>query len=108
MNNPVKDSCREPLVAGIVNATGDSFSEGGASAPETAPERALHLLDSGADWLDLGMPEALWTCRVREFGPLIVSIDAEGRNYFEEKKAEYKQHKDEQLALLASALDFRE
>ena len=54
MNNPVKDSCREPLVAGIVNATGDSFSEGGASAPETAPERALHLLDSGADWLDLG------------------------------------------------------
>ncbi|MCR5577474.1 MAG: L(+)-tartrate dehydratase subunit beta [Oscillospiraceae bacterium] len=62
----------------------------------------------GADWLDLGMPEALWTCRVREFGPLIVSIDAEGRNYFEEKKAEYRRHKDEQLARLAKELAFRE
>ena len=62
----------------------------------------------GVDWLDLGMPEALWTCRVREFGPLIVSIDTEGNNYFEEKKAEYKRNKDEQLSRLAKELDFRE
>ena len=39
-----------------------------------------------AEWRDLGMPETLWNCRVREFGPLIVSIDTEGRNFFEEKK----------------------
>lgn len=26
-----------------------------------------------ANWKDLGMPETLWTCRVHEFGPLIVS-----------------------------------
>ena len=44
----------EPLVAGIVNATGDSFSEGDRSAPESAPARALQLLADGADWLDLG------------------------------------------------------
>lgn len=43
-----------PLIAGIVNATGDSFSEGPASAPESAPERALRLLSSGADMLDVG------------------------------------------------------
>lgn len=54
MNNPVDNSFREPLVAGIVNATGDSFSEGSASAPESAPARALRLLADGADWLDLG------------------------------------------------------
>ena len=54
MNNSIKTTCREPLVAGIVNATGDSFSEGRASAPESAPARALRLLADGADWLDLG------------------------------------------------------
>ena len=31
-----------------------------------------------AQWRDLGMPETLWHCRVKEFGPLIVSIDTEG------------------------------
>ena len=35
-----------------------------------------------AQWRDLGMPETLWHCRVKEFGPLIVSIDTEGRNLF--------------------------
>ena len=58
MSNPVKeiliDDGRKPLVAGIVNATGDSFSEGRASSPESAPARALRLLDDGADWLDIG------------------------------------------------------
>ena len=50
-----------------------------------------------AEWRDLGMPETLWNCRVKEFGPLIVSIDAQGRNYFEEKKVEYNKRKDEQI-----------
>ena len=54
MNNTVDTSFREPLVAGIVNATGDSFSEGRASSPDSAPARALRLLADGADWLDLG------------------------------------------------------
>ncbi|MBQ6418092.1 MAG: hypothetical protein IJJ91_05435, partial [Synergistaceae bacterium] len=47
-----------------------------------------------AEWRDLGMPETLWNCRVKEFGPLIVSIDAQGRNYFEEKKIEYNAKKE--------------
>ena len=45
---------RRPLLMGIVNVTGDSFSEGPASAPETAVERALALLEDGADILDIG------------------------------------------------------
>ena len=39
---------------GIVNATGDSFSEGPGSAPESALDRALRLLADGADLLDIG------------------------------------------------------
>ena len=54
MNNPLTTDRPLPLVAGIVNATGDSFSERAASAPESAPERALALIRAGADWLDLG------------------------------------------------------
>ena len=50
-----------------------------------------------ANWRELGMPETLWTCRVKEFGPLIISIDAEGNNYFENKKVEYNAKKEEVL-----------
>ena len=39
---------------GIVNITGDSFSEGSSSAPESAAERAFSLFEAGADILDLG------------------------------------------------------
>ena len=45
-------------------------------------------------WDELGMPETLWVCKVREFGPLIVSIDANGRNLFEEQKVLYNARKE--------------
>jgi len=47
------------------------------------------------NWMDLGMPESLWTCRVKEFGPLIVSIDTEGNNLFEKNKVTFNKVKDE-------------
>ena len=59
-----------------------------------------------AEWRDLGMPETLWNCRVKEFGPLIVSIDSEGRNYFEEKKVEYNKKKDEQVEKISAQVGF--
>ncbi len=59
-----------------------------------------------AEWRDLGMPETLWNCDVEEFGPLIVSIDAQGRNYFEEKKVEYNVKKDEQIAEICKHVSF--
>lgn len=46
---------------------------------------------TGAEWTDLGMPEALWIMRVKEFGPLVVSIDTEGNNLFEQNKAVYRE-----------------
>ena len=45
-------------------------------------------------WLELGMPEAIWVMRVEEFGPLIVSIDAKGNNLFENNKTGFNINKD--------------
>jgi L(+)-tartrate dehydratase beta subunit len=47
----------------------------------------------GAEWQDLGMPETLWVNRVREFGPLIISIDTKGRNLIDENKARFQEKK---------------
>ena len=41
---------------------------------------------TAVEWLDLGMPEAFYTLKVKEFGPLIISIDTEGNNLFENNK----------------------
>jgi dihydropteroate synthase len=44
-----------PRLMGIVNATPDSFSDGGAhSVPEAAVRHATVLLESGADFIDVG------------------------------------------------------
>ncbi|MGE4352579.1 MAG: L(+)-tartrate dehydratase subunit beta [Oscillospiraceae bacterium] len=45
-------------------------------------------------WRELGMPECLWVMKVKEFGPLIVSIDTEGNNMFTENKAYYASRKE--------------
>ena len=45
------------------------------------------------EWLDLGMPEALWVTRVKNFGPLIISIDTHGNNLFDKNRAIYNEKK---------------
>ena len=59
-----------------------------------------------AHWRDLGMPETLWVCRVKEFGPLIVSIDAEGNNLFEQNKVLFNERKDKALEDLYTKVKF--
>lgn len=44
-------------------------------------------------WPELGMPESLWVMRVKEFGPLIVSIDTHGGNLFEQNKRKFNERK---------------
>lgn len=46
-----------------------------------------------AQWRDLGMPETLWVNRVKEFGPLIISIDTKGQNLFEQNKRTFNEVK---------------
>jgi fumarate hydratase subunit beta len=36
----------------------------------------------GVEWLDLGVPEALWIFEVENFGPLVVGIDSNGNNLY--------------------------
>ena len=35
------------------------------------------------DWLDLGMPEAMWNLKVKDFGPLIVAMDCHGNSLYD-------------------------
>ncbi|MBU7017640.1 MAG: fumarate hydratase C-terminal domain-containing protein, partial [Theionarchaea archaeon] len=42
----------------------------------------------GVEWLDLGMPEALWILVGENFGPLIVAMDAHGNSLFEDVDAQ--------------------
>ncbi len=40
----------------------------------------------GVNWIDLGVPEAIWELEVKDFGPLIVAMDSDGNNLYEEVK----------------------
>jgi len=59
-----------------------------------------------SNWMDLGMPETLWTCRVKEFGPLIVSIDVHGGNLFEENKIVFNEKKDKAIEEICKQVSF--
>lgn len=58
------------------------------------------------EWLDLGMPEALWVSRVKEFGPLIISIDAQGNNLFEANKAGFNAKKGPIIEVISRQVRF--
>ena len=52
--------------------------------PEVA-EKVEEVL--GVYWLEeLGMPEAAWIFKVKEFGPLVVAIDSHGKSIYKELK----------------------
>ena len=44
----------------------------------------------GVEWLDLGMPEAIWKFRTNRLGPLIVAMDCEGNSLYEQVRASLK------------------
>jgi len=56
---------------------------GGAGA--LAADKVEEVL--GVYWLEeLGMPEAAWIFKVKEFGPLVVAIDSYGKSIYKELK----------------------
>ncbi len=77
------------------------FPAGNAVVAATEVEEIVR-----AEWRDLGMPETLWNCRVKEFGPLIVSIDAQGNNMFEKNKVEFNRRKDEAIKEICKHVSF--
>lgn len=60
----------------------------------------------GAEWRDLGMPETLWINRVRDFGPLIISIDTKGNNLFENNKVDFNHRKTAALDRIKKEVSF--
>ena len=77
------------------------FPAGNAVVAATEVEEIVR-----AEWRDLGMPETLWHCRVKEFGPLIVSIDTEGRNLFEENKVVFNERKEKAIEEICKHVSF--
>lgn len=43
-------------------------------------------------WYELGMPEAIWVLEVKDFGPLVVAIDAHGNSVYEDVKKRVKEN----------------
>ena len=95
MKENTERACKE---FGAINCV---FPAGNAVVAATEVEEIVR-----AEWRDLGMPETLWNCRVKEFGPLIVSIDTEGNNLFEERKVIYNKRKDEQYEIISKQVGF--
>ncbi len=52
------------------------------------------------EWLDLGIPEALWVFRVEDFGPLLVVIDSHGNNLVKKTMMEAYRRRGEVLTRL--------
>jgi len=52
------------------------------------------------EWLDLGIPEAMWVLRVRNFGPLMVVIDSTGENFYESRREEVENNLRKVYALI--------
>ena len=77
------------------------FPAGNAVVAATEVEEIVR-----AEWRDLGMPETLWNCRVKEFGPLIVSIDTQGNNMFEENKVIFNQKKGKAIEEISKQVGF--
>lgn len=106
---PTTSRRMEPLEADFIEKTGVRLIIGkGGMLSDTAAackeHGAIHCAFPGGcavvaaqeveevtdvEWLDFGMPEALWVMNVKEFGPLVVSIDTKGNNLFENNRKTY-------------------
>ena len=60
----------------------------------------------GVEWLDLGMPEAMWIMNGKRFGPLIVSIDSEGNNLIDNNKIKFNERKQSIVEDICKKVDF--
>jgi len=114
---PTTSRRMEPLEAAFIEKTGVRMiiGKGGMMSDTAAACKefgAIHCAFPGGcavvaaqeveevtdvEWMDFGMPEALWIMKVKEFGPLVVSIDTEGGNLFEENVKAYRQRMEERF-----------
>ncbi len=89
MGSKTAEACRK------YGAVYTIFTGGAAVLAANAIKRVVKV-----EWLDLGIPEALWVFEVRDFGPLLVAIDCSGRNLIDEIIKGALRKRDEILARL--------
>lgn len=58
------------------------------AAPGCAVQLAQHGQIVKGDWIENGVPEAMWSLKVEKFGPFIVTMDSQGNSRYEDVKAE--------------------
>lgn len=73
-----------------------TFKEWGAVYLAAAPGCAVKHAAAydkvvSVDWLDMGVPEAVWDCEVRNWGPLVVAIDSHGQSIYDIVTAKAKE-----------------
>lgn len=66
----------------------DTFKQWGAVYLAAAPgcavkHAAAYKKVKSVDWLDMGMPEAVWDCEVVNWGPLVVAMDSYGQSIYD-------------------------
>jgi len=59
----------------------------------------------GVYWLDLGIPEALWILRVKDFGPLTVTIDLGGENLLDQRIKEIESSRSNLIKTLKQEIE---
>lgn len=97
MGEKTAQGCREHKVAHAV------FPGGCAVLAASQVEEV-----EAVEWLDLGMPEAMWVMRVKNFGPLIISIDSKGNNLFENNKKTFNEKKEQIVPEICKHVDYLE
>jgi fumarate hydratase subunit beta len=76
---------------GMDEATAQAIKENNAVYFTAVGGCAAHYVKSvlrikSVHWEDLGVPEAVWELEVRDFGPLLVTMDSEGGNLYTKVK----------------------
>lgn len=90
----------EPQTAEACRKYGCLVTMFSGSCGVLAVKRIEKVLD--VHCVDLKIPEASWILKVREFGPLLVTIDALGNNMYYERSKEIEERKKEILTRLTS------
>jgi len=81
--------------AGMGENSSQVFQKHGGVYLQAAPGCAVKLAQSveridNVYWLELGIPEALWVLKVKEFGPLVVGMDSHGKSIYRDLKTQSK------------------
>lgn len=75
-------------VGDAMKAVGCVYLAATGGAAVTLAEAVVDV--EGVDWEDLGMAEALWSLKVSRFGPLVVAMDANGNDLYENARSSIK------------------